>query len=101
MFFWQTFHDFYFHLLQKDLKTVYLFQQQSFSSPTMLIEYSLKESPMMYCQGRMQPHAFSPPLWACQQSFWSMCSAEILETKTRQIILTCLKSYELPMYENK
>lgn len=101
MFFGKDFMILYFHFLQKDLKTVYLFQQQSFSSPTMLIKYSLKKSPRMYCQGQMQPHAFSPPLWACQQSFWSVCSAEILETKTRQIISTCLKSYELPMYENK
>lgn len=60
----------YFHFLQKDLKIVYLFQQQRFSSSTMLIEHSLKESPRMYCQGRMQPHAFFPPLWASQQSLW-------------------------------
>lgn len=47
----------YVSLLQKDFKILYLFQQQSFSSPTMLKELFWKESPMRYYQGQMQPRA--------------------------------------------
>lgn len=55
----------YVSLLQKDFKILYLFQQQSFSSPTMLKELFWKESPMRYYQGQMQPRASFLQLLAC------------------------------------
>lgn len=88
----------YFHFLQKDLKIVYLFQQQRFSSSTMLIEHSLKESPRMYCQGRMQPHAFFPHCGLLNKAFGECFHGKFLKLKH---VNKCLKPYELPMYENK